>query len=83
MSFFKLTELTMDDLAAFIKKIETEEYKDGMKWKDVLTVVVSSEFGRSNNFSGSDDRTGQFGNDTTILTITTSFSAKMCKQGSG
>ena len=63
MSFFKLTELTMDDLAAFIKKIETEDYKDGMKWKDVLTVVVSSEFGRSNNFSGSDDRTGQFGND--------------------
>lgn len=63
MSFFNFTKLTMDDLAAFMKKIETEDYKDGKKWKDVLTVVVSSEFGRSNNFSGSDNRDGQFGND--------------------
>ena len=63
MSFFKFTKLTMDDLAAFMHKIETEDYQDGKKWKDVLTVVVSSEFGRSNNFSGNDDRMGQFGND--------------------
>ena len=62
-SFFKLTKWTMDDLAAFIEKINTTDYKDGKKWKDVLTVVVSSEFGRSNNFAGSEDRTGQFGND--------------------
>ena len=63
MSFLKFTKLTMDDLAKFIAKIETEDYKPGKKWKDVLTVVVSSEFGRSNNFSGNEDNTGQFGND--------------------
>ena len=63
MSFFKFTKLTIGDLAEFMRKIETENYDATRKWKDVLTVVVSSEFGRSNNFSGSDDKTGKFGND--------------------
>ena len=62
-SFFKLTKLTMDDLAKFIAFIHEEKYDDKRKWKDVLTVVVSSEFGRSNNFSGGFEKRGNFGND--------------------
>ncbi len=62
MSYFKLTQLTMADLAAFITKMENEQYDENRKWKDVLTIVVSSEFGRSNNFNDSDNRVGQFGN---------------------
>ena len=62
-SFFKLTKLTMDDLAKFITFIHNEDYDKERKWKDVLTVVVSSEFGRSNNFSGGFDQDGRFGND--------------------
>lgn len=62
-SFFKLIKMTMDDLAAFIDHIHRENYDNERKWKDVLTVVVSSEFGRSNNFAGGFDDRGKFGND--------------------
>ena len=62
-SYFKLIKMTMDDLATFIDHIHRENYDDDRKWKDVLTVVVSSEFGRSNNFSGGFDGEGRFGND--------------------
>ena len=45
-------ELAMTDLAKFIQVLETTSYGD-KKMIDMVTVVVSSDFGRNANFGGS------------------------------
>ena len=55
---------TMQQLAEFIEKLKTTDYKNGKKWSDVVTLVVSSEFSRPSNFSGNEDKSESrsFGN---------------------
>ena len=55
---------TMQDLANFIETLKTTDYKEGKKWSDVVTLVVSSEFSRPSNFSGNEDdsESRSFGN---------------------
>ncbi len=62
----KILEGTLNDLAEFIEKLKTTDYKEGKKWSEVVTLVLSSEFGRPANFFGDESVTrgvgSSFGN---------------------
>ena len=47
-------ERTIKYLADFIEKLKTTDYKKGKKWSEVVTLVISSEFGRPTNFNGNE-----------------------------
>ena len=57
-------ERTMQDLANFVNKLKTTEYKNGKTWSEVVTLVLSSEFSRPTNLIGNEstDEVGAFGN---------------------